>query len=810
MKKKLYKFMNWPEIEAVTYHEESHPYDVLGPHNVSGGTLFQAFYPDATLINLVINDREHKTIAMEMADEMGFFAQIIPGKLTYDYEYEVILSDGSSINYKDPYRFSHKFISDKNNSSFISGTQYKAYELFGAFPYISDRVNGVRFALWAPFALSVCVLGSFNDFRSGFHMMHKNDDSGIYEMFIPHVSTDECYCYEIKTRGGAVVIKPDPFSRKIRFIDGRPYSVICDDAFEFTDDEFISGCTDHSKDKLSVCEIDPESLLGPDDYDLPDIKSFADRIIKHVKDFGYDYVKFLPFTESLTDHPSQDPAAYFYAPSSVLFEPVSLKELVNVLHRNGIGVLFDFGCTCFSASNDSLNCYDGTCLYEHLDSRKSTHPGRDALNFNYSRPEVTSFLISNALYYIEQFHFDGYYINETSSMIYLDYYKGEGEWLPNQYGGNENLDGIEFIKHLNSVLKKKHKDIILIAQDDAAYRGVTVPVSEDGLGFDYKLNNGFSDDYLSYISYDPYFRAHHHNELTFSMVYQYSENFICGFPYNYSLQDSGAFIQNMPGEDEERIANLRLSYAYLFMHPGKKMLMMGPDFGSEYVFGRSYRLDFGILRKNAHKGLRTLIRELNKLYSSNRALYELDHTQEGFEWINCISSNECTLSFMRKGINDKDTLLVICNFAGVIRNITVGTPYPGKYKELLNTDDKIFGGGNLTNTRTKVVSEKEADGRPYSIEVKLAPLSLAVFKYIPFTETEKYKIEKKKEAIIADSNAAKYKEEARIAKLEYDEAKAAMEEAVERMNEAEKRVKAALENEKKELSKAKKALEEAK
>ena len=810
MKKKLYKFMNWPVIEAVTYHEEAHPFDVLGPKSVTGGTLFQAFYQDAVQMNLCIDDRDKKVIPMEMADEMGYFAQIVPGKITSDYEYEVIRSDGSSITYKDPYRFSHQFIQDKDRDAFNGGTQYKSYEMLGAFICHAERVKGVRFALWAPTALSVCILGSFNDFTSGIHMMHRDDKSGIYEMFIPQISVDECYCYEIKTRNGSTVIKPDPFSKEIRFIDGKAYSVICEDSFEFTDDDFIKDCNDHKRDRLSICEIDLESLKTSDLYSTLDVKSTAERIVKHVKDFGYDYVKFLPFTETLSDDPSCDATAFFYAISNRLFEHEDLKELVNTLHMNGIGVLFDFGCTCFSPAIDSLNCFDGTCLYEHLDSRQSYHPGKAALNFNYSRPEVTSFLISNALYYIEQYHFDGLYINGTSSMLYLDYHKNEGEWVPNLYGGNENLDGIEFLKHMNSVLKKKHRDIILIAEEDAAFRGVTTPVSEDGLGFDLKLNNGFSDDYLSYISYDPYFRAHHHNELTFSMVYQYSENFICGFPHDYSVPGTGAFIDNMPGEDDERLANLRLSYAYLYMHPGKKMLMMGPDFGSEYVLGNNYRLDFGLLRKNAHKGLRALIRELNKLYSSNKALYELDESSDGFEWINCISSNECTLSFLRKGSNDKDTFLVVCNFAGVIRQISVGTSLPGKYKELINTDDKVFGGSNITNTRTKVVSEKEADGRPYSIEVKLAPLSAAIFKYVPFTEQEKYKIEKKKEALIADSNAAKYKEEARIAQLEYDEAKAIMEEALERMNDAEKRVKKALDNEKKELSKAKKALEEAK
>ncbi|MCR4787869.1 MAG: 1,4-alpha-glucan branching enzyme [Lachnospiraceae bacterium] len=808
MKKKLYKFMNWPVIEAITYREESHPFETLGTKSVAGGTLFQTYYPDAVKIKLILDEKEHRSFDMEMADEMGFFAQIVPGKITCDYEYEVTAKDGGTFKYRDPYRYDDFFISEKDSASFSNGTDYRSYELLGAFSCKVNGVKGVRFALWAPCALSVCVLGDFNDFTSGMYPMQLNDRTGIYEIFIPGIGYGNTYYYEIKTKNGTNIIKPDPYSKKIVASDERICSVIYDDKFAFSDDGFISGRETKTDSGLSVCEIDLSSFAVEDP--ITDVKNVSDKIVKHVKDFGYDHVKFLSFAETLTDTPSSDSTAFFFAPSSKLVDADGLKEIVNTLHQNDIGVLFDFNCSCFSSDNDSLKCFDGTCLYEHLDQRQASHPGNNALNFNYKRPEVTDFLISSAMYYLDRFHFDGLCVNDLSSMLYLDYGKREGEWLPNSYGGSENTDGIEFIRHFNSVLKKKYKNVILMAGEKAAYKGVTSPIEEDGLGFDLKFNNGFSDDYLDYISFDPYFRSHHHNELTFSMVYQYSENFICGFPSDYSNTECGPLIDNMPGEDPERIANLRLSYAYLFMHPGKKMLFMGPDFGADNVSGTSCHIDFGLLRKNANKGLRSLIRELNKLYKQNRALYELDDVSDGFEWINCLNSNDCTLSFLRKGRNEKDVLLIACNFAGIIRQMTVGTPFAGKYKEILNTDDKDFGGSNIINTRTKVVSEKEADGRDYSIEVKLAPLSLAVFKYVPFTEQEKYKIEKRKEAIIADSRAKEFKEEAMIAKLEYDEAKAAMEEARDRMNEADARVKKALENEKKELSKAKKALEEAK
>ena len=806
MKKKLYKLMNWPVIEGIIYHEEKHPFDVLGRRYSGSGTLFQTYYDKATQITLNLKDKEHSSYPMEMADENGFFALLLPGKITCDYEYEILTGDGSKKVIADAYRFDDFFISGKNNSLLNQGIAYKAYELLGAFVETHGKISGVRFALWAPCAESVCVTGSFNDFVSGMYPMQKNDDTDIYELFVPNAGYEDTYCYEIKEKNGITVRRADPYSKRVVMDGETVLSVICDDVFDFSDSEYARG--KNNVESLSICEVD---LCGFETVNgMIDIKSATERIIKHVNDFGYNCVKLLPFTESLTDHPSCDDTAFFYAVSSRVGSINDIKYLVNSLHENGTGVVFDFNCSRFSNNINALAAYDGSCLYEHLDTRRALHGGSNALNFNYSRTEVTDYLIANALYFITQCHFDGLCINDLSSMLYLDYKKNDGEWLPNMYGDNENTDGIEFIKHLNSIIKKNNKSALLIAEEDAAYPGITKALNEDGLGFDYKFNNGFSDDYMSYISFDPYFRAHHHNELTFSMVYQYSENFICGFGHGYAKRDFGTLYEQMPGEDAEKFANLKLTFAYLFMHPGKKMLMLGQDFGDTYTVGSDEKVNFSLLRKNTNKGLKNLVRELNKLYFANQALYESDATPDGFEWINCIDSNNCTLSFLRKGREEKNTLLVVCNFAGISRQIRVGTPLPGQYKELINTDDRDYCGTHMINSSTRIVSETEADSRPYSIQIKLAPLSLSVFKYIPFTASEKHKIEKKKEALIADSNAKKYKEEAMVAKLEYEEAKAIMEEAMERMNAAEAKVKEALENEKKELNKAKKAMDEAK
>ncbi|MCR4989809.1 MAG: 1,4-alpha-glucan branching enzyme [Lachnospiraceae bacterium] len=803
MKKKLYKLMNWPVIEGITYHEEEHPFDVLGRKYVSGGTLFQSFFPGASEVILCLKDKEKKKIPMEMADEMGFFAQFVTGKVNSDYEYEVKTEDGESFVIKDAYSFDERFISDRNNASLKTGMNYKTYECLGAFPESHNRVSGVRFAVWAPFALSVSVTGSFNSFCSGMYPMQKNDDTDIFEIFIPGVKTGDTYYYEIKTRNGNTLCKADPYSTCINKDDDRVLSVVCADEYEFSDDSFISSRPYKKGQNLSILEVD---LCAFD----TGINGTAEKIVKHVNDFGYDLVKLLPFTESLSDEPSVDDTAFFYAVSSKIGTPDDIKMIVDTLHKNGTGVIFDLNCSRFSSAQGSIRSYDGSCLYEHLDPRKASHGGSFALNFNYGREQVRDYLISNALYFIDSFHFDGMNINDLSSMLYLDYKKNDNEWVPNLYGGNENLDGIEFVKHLNSIIKKKHPDVLLIAEEEAAFPGITRSLDDEGLGFDLKFNNGFSDDYLSYISFDPYFRSYHHNELTFSMVYQYSEDYICGFNHSYAKPGDIPLVERMSGEDNEKFANLKLTLAYVFMHPGKKILMMGQDFGDDYTMADSKTIDLSLLRKNTGRSYKNLVRDLNKLYSGNKALHELDEVPEGFEWINCIDSNDCTLSFLRKGKSEKDVLMVVCNFAGISRQFKVGTPFAGKYKEILNTDDKEYGGSHMINSRVRVVSEEEADSKPYSIEVKLAPLSLAVFKFTPFTELEKYRIEKRKEAIIADSKAKEYRQEADNAQLDYEEAKAAMEEALSRMKEAEIRVKKALDNEKKELSKAKKAMEEAK
>lgn len=482
---------------------------------------------------------------------------------------------------------------------------------------------------------------------------------------------------------------------------------------------------------------------------------------------------------------------------------------VDVLHQAGIGVILDWVPAHFPRDTYGLSRFDGTCLYEHLDPRQGSHPHWGTLLYNYGRPQVANYLIANALYWVEKYHADGIRMDAVASMLYLDYGKKDGEWVANIYGGHENLEAIELLKHLNSVMKKRNPDVLMIAEESTAWPRITCKVEDEGLGFDLKWNMGFVNDFLSYIGFDPYFRAHHHNDLTFSMIYAYSEKFMVVFSHDEVVHGKSTMIGKMPGNREDKFANLRISYAYMMTHPGKKLLFMGQDIAEFKEFDETRETEWGLLQYESHKGIQQLVKDLNSLYRDKPALYAYDTVPQGFEWINCISPEKCMVSFLRKTEDIKDTLVVVVNFANVEQEFLVGVPYEGKYKEILNTDDKRYGGLGRLNGRAKNVYEEEVDGKPYSFNMKAAPLSASIFAYAPYTEKEKQQIEKKKEEAAARKRAQQAREEAEAAKAQArqakEEAEAArrqVEEALQRAEEAEQRAKQEMKRAEKELKKA--------
>ena len=807
MNKKLYKLMNWPQIEAVVYAEETDPFNILGPHIVGNSVLFQMFYPNAQTVKLIIsNGKTDKEYPMECADESGFFAALVPGKIPSSYVYEVNVND-KLIVIKDAYAFEGFEIPEDIGTKINKGKLDNLYEYLGSHTLSINGTEGVKFALWAPNALKVSVVGDFNDFDGRVHSMKFNRETGIHELFIPGIKEGARYLYEIKTKN-SVFLKTDPFAQKMEY-NGKNCSIVYKSDYTFADGKYMDSRKSELNRPISIYEVHASSMAPFGKNMFLSYKEMADVLLKHVLKCGYTHVMFLPLSEYSDESSLGFNTMGYFAVSSRFGSPDDFKYLVDTLHQNDIGVILNWTGAFFATDEKGLRNFDGTCLYEHLDPKKGIHPEFGTHIFNYGRANVSNFLISNVLYWIKEFHIDGIRLDSVSSMIYLDYKRADGEWIANMYGGNENLEAIEFLKTLNMAVKKNSVNTLMIASDDSGYPGLTAPIFEDGLGFDFKLNLGMMDDLLDYVSYDPYFRSHHHNELTASMLYQYTDKYIIPFSFDRFVEGNCSLLMRMSGEDNDKFNNLKLFLAYSFCHPGRKLFFEGIDTATESVLKAHEVYSNQNISSPSNKGVFKLVCDLNKLYKTYPALSVLDDYSEGFEWINCIDSDKCMLSFLRKTEDENETLLVVCNFANVEQKFTVGIPLAGKYKEILNTDSKDYNGKNRINRNAKTVSEIEADGLPFSIDVKAAPLSVSIFKYVPFTEKEKYVISKKKEAAIARTKASEYKALAEEAQKEYFEAKKRMDDAVRDMNLAQLKKEEALANEKEEILRAERAVKDA-
>ena len=731
MTKKLYKMMNWPIIEEIIYSESQNPHDTLGPHPEGNGTLLQAFFPGAVKVMVQFTE-DMSEKEMELADDDGFFAIWLPVKKIADYRYIVTYDNGSTEIVKDAYR--HEcLLSNEDESLFANGIHYTIYEKLGAHPMTDMGEEGTYFAVWAPNALRVSTVGDFNHWDGRIHQMRKLP-GGIFEIFIPGAKVGDCYKYEIKLKNGLTYLKADPYGNAAQL---RPQtaSVITDlRHFKWEDAEFIRKRKTFQKGNapISVYELYLGSFTAPKgDSEYANYREIADKLIPYVKGMGYTHVELMPVMEHPLDASWGYQVIGFYAPTARYGTPQDFMYFVNALHKAGIGVILDWVPAHFPRDLHGLSSFDGTCLYESPDERRRSHPHWGTLCFDYGRPEVSNYLIANALFWVEKYHADGIRMDAVASMLYLDYGRGPGEWTANIYGGNENLEAVEMIKHLNSMMGKRNPGVLRIAEESTAWPMVTGSLKDGGLGFDLKWNMGWMNDYLGYIHYDPYFRSHHHNELTFSMIYAYSEKFMLVFSHDETVHGKSSMIGKMPGNREQKFANLRLTYAYMFTHPGKKLLFMGQDIAEFVEWNENRITEWELKEYPEHQGIADLVKRLNELYVNFPALSEWDDKPEGFSWINCIDSQENLLTYLRRG-KAKDSLLVVAaNFSGVERQIRVGVPYEGSYKEILNTDAEEFGGEGFVNKRAKRAYKKEWDDKPYSITLSLAPLSLSILAYRP-------------------------------------------------------------------------------
>ena len=807
MNNRLYKLMNWPRIEGIIYSEEDRPHEILGPHIVGKSVLFQTFQPGAGKVSLITEDG--KKTEMEMVDEAGYFAALVAGKIPDRYEYEICRGEETVLQ-KDAYWY-QTGLSAKDIEKFNAGIHYTIYEKLGAHFMTIDGTEGTFFAVWAPNALRVSVVGDFNHWDGRLHQMTRNPEGGIFEIFIPDVKPGECYKFELKVKGGLTYLKADPyaFGQQLR---PDTASVVRDFQYVWKDGKWMKDREKRQQENAPVSVY--EMYLGSfkrnrETNDYLNYRELAPEIAKYAKEMGYTHVELMPVMEHPLDASWGYQVIGYYAPTARYGTAEDFMFLVDTLHQAGIGVILDWVPAHFPRDTYGLSQFDGTGLYEHADPRQGSHPHWGTLIYNYGRPQVSNYLIANALYWVEKYHVDGIRMDAVASMLYLDYGKQEGQWVANIYGGNENLEAMELLKHLNSVMKKRNPGVLMIAEESTAWPKITSKVEEDGLGFDLKWNMGFMNDFLSYIGYDPYFRAHHHNELTFSMVYAYSENFMLVFSHDEVVHGKATLIGKMPGVIEDKFANLRLTYAYMMTHPGKKLLFMGQDIAEFKEFDETRETEWGLLSYEPHKGVHQLVRDLNALYKEKPALYAMDTRPEGFEWINCISPEKCMVSFLRKTDKIKETLVVVANFANLEQEFTIGVPYEGKYKEVLNTDAKCYGGLGRVNGQAIFVEEEETDAKPYSFKMTSAPLSVSIFSYVPYTAKEKQMIAKKKARLEAEAKAEKARLEAEQAKADALKAKEEAERAMRQAAEAEARAKEAEKRAEKEIQKAREELSKA-
>lgn len=726
---KVYDYMDWAEIEAVMYSEEKYPRNILGPRMTEDGLLIQCYFPGFDAVS-VRTPNTDETYAM-IQEEEGYFAALIPVEAVVPYEF-IAVRDGVESVWKDAYAYPCQ-ITEKEEQQFNAGICYNIYEKLGAHPMTVDGTDGTYFAVWAPNAMRVSVVGDFNDWDGRRHQMHCQDASGIFELFIPGIQAGEIYKYEIKAQGGLTYLKADPYANASELRPNNA-SVVADlRNYEWRDQKWMKERKklQSEKNPMYIYEMHLGSWRKPDDgryfYNYREI---APMLVEYVKEMGYTHVELMPVME----HPLDESWGYqvtgYYAPTSRYGTPEDFMNFIDTLHEAGIGVILDWVPAHFPRDTFGMSAFDGTCLYEHLDPRKGAHPHWGTLIYNYGRPQVTNFLISNAIFWAEKYHADGIRMDAVASMLYLDYGKNDGEWVANIYGGNENLEAIEFLKHLNSVFKKKYPGVMMIAEESTAWPKITGDLDDDGLGFDYKWNMGWMNDFIGYMKNDPIYRGSHHGELTFSMIYAYSEKFLLSLSHDEVVHGKCSLLNKMPGELPQKLANLRAAYAFMAAHPGKKLLFMGQDFAQPEEWSEQTGLHWELLHQTEHKQMQEYMKTLLAFYKSHPALYERDFVPEGFEWINFTEWEKNIVSFLRKTRKSEEMLLVVCNFSDVTyEDYQVGVPYAGKYKEVFNSDAKNFGGEGVTNPRVKMAKKEECDERKYSIRIKVPALGVSIFSY---------------------------------------------------------------------------------
>ncbi len=620
---------------------------------------------------------------------------------------------------------------------FGQGTHYDIYRKLGAHAVTRNRKKGVYFAVWAPNAKAVSVVGDFNEWDRKQAPMKRVGAIGVYETFIPGVKPGDLYKFCIETGDGRELYKADPYAVSAELRPGTASKVADISGFKWGDARWMEARKewDHKKQPMSIYEVHPGSWRKhPSSEGNPDgfysYRELAHALTDYVKQMGYTHVELM----GIAEHPFDGSWGYqvtgYYAPTSRYGKPEDFKYLVNYLHKHKIGVILDWVPAHFPKDAHGLAEFDGTCIYEHQDPRQGEHPDWGTKIFNYGKPEVKNFLLANALYWVEEFHVDGLRVDAVASMLYLDYGKQDGQWVANKYGGNQSLEAIEFFKHLNSCLLGRNPGAVMIAEESTAWPKVTGKVEDDGLGFSLKWNMGWMHDFLEYMKLDPYFRKYNHHKMTFSMTYAYSENYVLVLSHDEVVHLKCSMINKMPGYLDEKFENLKAGYGYMAGHPGKKLLFMGQEFGQLQEWSEARELDWYLLQEEKHQKLQDFVRDMLHLYKKYPALYGGDGDPEAFQWINANDGDRSIFSFVRYSPTGRNHLLFVCNYTPLERkDYRVGVPRRKQYQLILNSADPMYGGTYHREQLIYKAEKKECDGQTYSIGYELPPLSVSVFKF---------------------------------------------------------------------------------
>ena len=730
------EWINWDCYNEIISERCDEPQKVLGLHRYKGGQTAAVFRPYARAVSIIDTDTD-KIYELQEIDDKGFYGAYIEEGQIVNYKVRVTYREDDIIEYIDPYCFDN-VIGELDIYLFSEGNHRDIYKKLGAHPMKLNGVQGTMFAVWAPGAKGVSVVGSFNMWDGKLHQMRRHKTGGIYELFIPGVGDGAIYKYKIATGRDEQIYKSDPYGNYAEVRPGNASVVYDINQYHWNDVKWITGRRAIDRDArrhmpMTIYECHIGSWRKHDDGTEDGFYSYreaAEALGEYLVSMNYTHVELMGIAEYPFDGSWGYQVVGYYAPTSRYGTPADFKYFVDHMHGLGIGVILDWVPAHFPKDAHGLARFDGTPLYEHPDPRRGEHPDWGTYIFDYARNEVSNFLISNALFWVREYHIDGLRVDAVASMLYLDYGKNDGEWLPNRDGGNENYDAVALLRKLNSIVPKEEPGVYIIAEESTAWAGVTAPTEFNGLGFLFKWNMGWMNDFLEYMKMDPLFRSGNHRKLCFSMMYAYSENFIQVLSHDEVVHGKASMIYKMPGDMKDKFANLRTAYGFMYGHPGKKLLFMGQEFAQTREWSEARELDWDLLDFPAHAGMQSYMKELNRLYKTYDAFSYNDCDPMGFEWMNCDDSSNSTVTFVRRGRASEGQLLFICNFTPVLHeDYTIPVPCKGSYSLLLNSDDAKYGGSSVPVPAAVKADKIACGGQKYSIKIDVPPLSTVVFKF---------------------------------------------------------------------------------